>query len=52
MDRLDAEFLANWSCYSGVVLIELAAGGELVASLWSCGCGQSVGIVVRAIGSR
>ena len=23
-DGLDAEFLANWSCYSGVVLVELA----------------------------
>ena len=24
VDGLDAEFLANWSCYSGVVLVELA----------------------------
>ena len=43
MDGLDAEFLANWSYYLGVVLVELAAGGGLVAGLWSCGCGQSVG---------
>ena len=47
MDGLDAEFLANWSYYLGVVLVELAAGRRLVACLWSCGCGQSVGIVVR-----
>ena len=44
MDRFEVlwmgwmqNFLANWSCYSGVVLVELAAGGGLVGGLWSCG---------------
>ena len=37
MDGLDAEFLANWSCYSGVVLVELAAGRRISRRLWSCG---------------
>ena len=41
MDRLDAEFLANWSCYSGVVLVELAGGEN-----WSPACGHA-GVVSR-----
>ena len=45
-------FLANWSYYLGVVLVELAGGENWSPACGHAGCGQSVGIVVRAIGSR
>ena len=53
MDGLDAEFLANWSYYLGVVLVELAGGENwsrpVVMRVWSvggnCGAGDRITLI-------